>query len=262
MRTTAWITGILAIAAGLVVAGSPCFAIDTPDSGYKLVAGEPDKKIDLTTYYNGGVCRQARSSQSLFVPTKQQNEWNRFTAGVPGGKVNLSACSYCGDGTCDPGESCSTCPGDCGACAAPPPPPPRCGDAICNGGETCSSCPVDCGACAAPPTCSDGIQNQGETGVDCGGPCAACPPSPVCSVPQHFSCYPSGTTCGADDWGRQVAGCSGGCGDDSSQNSIALHWDNATGQGQCWWDARPVNPPYTFATFGECFAQRDACWPH
>ena len=34
---------------------------------------------------------------------------------------------------------------------------PICGDLECNGGETCSSCPGDCGACAA--VCSDGIIN-------------------------------------------------------------------------------------------------------
>jgi len=39
--------------------------------------------------------------------------------------------------------------------------PPFCGDGACNGGETCSSCPQDCGSCprrggggAAPPACT------------------------------------------------------------------------------------------------------------
>jgi hypothetical protein len=31
------------------------------------------------------------------------------------------------------------------------PPPPYCGDGICNNGETCSSCPEDCGPCPPPP---------------------------------------------------------------------------------------------------------------
>jgi cysteine-rich repeat protein len=53
---------------------------------------------------------------------------------------------FCGDGSCNNGETCSTCPGDCGVC------PPICPDGICNGVETCTTCSADCGACA--PTCS------------------------------------------------------------------------------------------------------------
>jgi hypothetical protein len=33
-------------------------------------------------------------------------------------------------------------------CTGTPPPQPYCGDLSCNGGETCSSCPGDCGSCA------------------------------------------------------------------------------------------------------------------
>jgi hypothetical protein len=47
---------------------------------------------------------------------------------------------YCGDSSCNNGETCSTCPGDCGVCL-------YCGDGICNNAETCSTCPGDCGAC-------------------------------------------------------------------------------------------------------------------
>ncbi|MBK6847408.1 MAG: PQQ-binding-like beta-propeller repeat protein, partial [Proteobacteria bacterium] len=48
----------------------------------------------------------------------------------------------CGKHGCEPGETCSSCPGDCGACAAP-----VCGNASCDAGESCGSCPGDCGAC-------------------------------------------------------------------------------------------------------------------
>jgi hypothetical protein len=53
----------------------------------------------------------------------------------------------CGDWTCSPsyGESCSTCPEDCGACS------PTCGNGVCDGDELCSSCPEDCGQCCSAP---------------------------------------------------------------------------------------------------------------
>ncbi|MDY0001924.1 MAG: kelch repeat-containing protein [Polyangia bacterium] len=44
----------------------------------------------------------------------------------------------CGDGLCDPLESCRLCPSDCGSCA------PVCGDARCDIGEDHTSCPGDC----------------------------------------------------------------------------------------------------------------------
>ncbi|MBR9701204.1 hypothetical protein GOV11_05050 [Candidatus Woesearchaeota archaeon] len=42
----------------------------------------------------------------------------------------LNSCAYCGDGTCDASESCSTCSQDCGAC-------PYCGDGNLDPGEEC-----------------------------------------------------------------------------------------------------------------------------
>lgn len=67
----------------------------------------------------------------------------------------------CGDGTCDVGESCSSCRADCASTCPPPPdvPAARCGDGACNGAETCSTCTVDCGSCTGP--------------VDVNAPCAA-----------------------------------------------------------------------------------------
>ena len=69
----------------------------------------------------------------------------------------------CGDGTCDSGETCSTCASDCGAC------PATCGNGACDSGETCSTCASDCGAC--PPTgCSVQVSADGNTVTDsCGG---------------------------------------------------------------------------------------------
>ena len=49
--------------------------------------------------------------------------------------TDTPAVEPCGNGACDPGETCWTCPGDC-ACA--------CGDGVCTHGEACFNCPADC----------------------------------------------------------------------------------------------------------------------
>jgi len=59
---------------------------------------------------------------------------------------------YCGDGSCNGGETCSSCSTDCGTC----PPTLYCGDGTCNNGETCSSCSRDCG-CSSGYRCSNGV---------------------------------------------------------------------------------------------------------
>ncbi len=51
----------------------------------------------------------------------------------------------CGNGSCDPGETCWTCPDDCEC---------RCGDGVCTHGEFCAVCPQDCDCdtlAATPP---------------------------------------------------------------------------------------------------------------
>lgn len=57
-------------------------------------------------------------------------------------RVVLTDGPFCGDSTCNGGETCGSCAQDCGAC-------PVCGDGTCNGTENCSSCAQDCGACTA-----------------------------------------------------------------------------------------------------------------
>lgn len=42
-----------------------------------------------------------------------------------------------------------------------------CGDGICNAGEDCNSCPNDC-QCAPPPKCGDGQKNKGDEECDDG----------------------------------------------------------------------------------------------
>lgn len=73
----------------------------------------------------------------------------------------------CGNGVCQPGETCSSCAQDCGAC------PPVCGDNVCDLAESCSDCAFDCGVC--PPECGDGTCDEGETCDTCESDCGACP---------------------------------------------------------------------------------------
>lgn len=51
-----------------------------------------------------------------------------------------------------------------------------CGDGSCTAGESCQSCPVDCGACADPCAnhCTNGTADCGEEDIDCGGVCPPC----------------------------------------------------------------------------------------
>ncbi len=79
-------------------------------------------------------------------------------------------CETCGNGVCDPSESCETCETDCGVCQT-------CGDGFCNNGETCATCQLDCGVC---DLCGDGVCTGQETCANCPGDCGQCiNPCPV-----------------------------------------------------------------------------------
>jgi hypothetical protein len=105
---------------------------------------------------------------------------------------------FCGDGTCNGSENCSSCPSECGAC------PSLCGNGTIDGGETCDSCPADVGACpGGGAVCGNGIIESGETCENCPADVGACPP------PGDPECVPdcSGELCG------QANGCGGFCSD-------------------------------------------------
>lgn len=116
---------------------------------------------------------------------------------------------WCGDGTCNNGESCGSCEQDCGACSF-------CGDGTCNGGigEDCGTCLADCPCwdpnfarcenrqCVAgppPDPCGDGECN-GAIGEDCGTCLQDCPcwdPNfPRCENRQCLAPLPSDPFCG------------------------------------------------------------------
>ena len=159
---------------------------------------------------------------------------------LPAATAMLSPAPACGNGTCNPGENCTDCPGDCGACT---PIPPSCGNGTCNPGENCADCPGDCGACTPiPPFCGDGACNPGENCTDCPGDCGACTPiPPFCG---------DGTCNGADTCGNCPGDCGACtpippfCGDGQCNGS-----ENAN---TCDLDCDPVCPNGVVETGEEC----------
>lgn len=86
--------------------------------------------------------------------------------------------SFCGDGTCDATEDCScedcacntasgeTCDAT-GVCIS-------CGDGTCNGDEDCNSCPFDCGYCSSPncpPEATSCVCTDGTTSCSSDNDC-------------------------------------------------------------------------------------------
>jgi hypothetical protein len=81
--------------------------------------------------------------------------------------ADCGLCETCGNDRCDGTETCSSCPEDCGRC-------PRCGDGFCTPerGEECLSCPSDCGVCES---CGDGMCNmETESCFTCPDDCGVC----------------------------------------------------------------------------------------
>jgi len=70
----------------------------------------------------------------------------------------------CGDGTCDDGESFTTCAQDCRA---------RCGDASCDVGEGASDCPADCAKEGAAPTRAPSVADGAAASAPAVPPAAA-----------------------------------------------------------------------------------------
>lgn len=85
----------------------------------------------------------------------------------------------CGNLLCEPGETCSNCESDCGACAVPL---PTCGDGTCNGTETCDTCESDCGACPPPEPICKGEGTEED-------PKQICTPEDLYNIRDNLSWY-------------------------------------------------------------------------
>jgi len=83
----------------------------------------------------------------------------------------------CGNGVCDPGENCLSCPVDCISGTAGG---FQCGNGICEDGETCYTCPGDCNGTGEDFCCYGGRQSPGLDNASsckdmrCGGEGVGC----------------------------------------------------------------------------------------
>ena len=115
----------------------------------------------------------------------------------------------CGDGFCFEGETCFSCPFDCGEC---------CGDDVCTPAyeENCVTCGEDCGEC-----CGNGLCDFGETCFDCETDCGQCCGDGTCDASHLETCLSCAADCGECcgngncdfELGESCFGCPGDCGD-------------------------------------------------
>lgn len=127
----------------------------------------------------------------------------------------------CGNGRCEPTESCGSCPADCGPCSA-------CSNGRCDAGETCASCPVDCGrcnpcgnrvcdgdestrSCPADCRCGNGTCDRGEDPKRCARDCYC--GNGVCDPDEDARGCPDDCRCGNGtcDRGESHASCARDC---------------------------------------------------
>jgi hypothetical protein len=146
----------------------------------------------------------------------------------------MTTYTWCGDGTCNGGEMCSDCSQDCGSC----PVEPSCGDGTCNGSEDCSTCYQDCGYCPMTPSCGDGQCNGGETCETCGSDCGTCW-TPICGD-------------GQCNGGEDCMSCSSDCG--PCQPYTYCGDGTCNGDETSWSCSQDCGSPY-YCGDGNCMSQ-------
>jgi hypothetical protein len=136
----------------------------------------------------------------------------------------------CGNGTCHPekGETCKSCPLDCGPCPAAA----VCGDGLCTTGEDNTKCPADC---KPPGVCGDGACGPNENCQDCPKDCA-CGSGEYCS-PTMNACTrrPCGDGKCDKGIGEDCNNCASDCGECPRKP--------ACGDGRCDPDETTLNCP-------------------
>jgi len=130
--------------------------------GYNPGGNNNDNSNGCTPRWRCGTWSDSVNSCGTRICT-DSNRCNRNT-NKPDELVSCSSALYCGDGTCNNGETSSTCTTDCAVVDT------RCGDGTCNGDETSDSCSSDC---ELTPPCGDNLcdKENGETSSSCSKDC-------------------------------------------------------------------------------------------
>ena len=151
-------------------------------------------------------------------------DWlNKMIAKYDPGSVTMPVC---GNGTCESGETATSCPADCKTTG------PVCGNGTCETGETATSCPADCGtttiwgpcganfACPGSQICV-GSDQSNPANDNCTSVCTSasnCPSKYTCETLSDGSsaCFPGTTTgpvCGNGtcESGETAASCPADC---------------------------------------------------
>jgi Flp pilus assembly pilin Flp len=171
----------------------------------------------------------------------------------------------CGNGVCDSGETCVTCPADCMQI-------PCCGNNNCETtlGETCSTCPADC---TQTPCCGNGTCEAGETCGSCPGDCGSCCGNGICEPGETTASCPADCYCwnGTCDSGEDCSSCPGDCGECCNYNGIC---ESAIGEscancadcpaefyccGDGWCDS--YNGETNAICPGDCYCGNNVCEP-
>lgn len=150
-RPAVRLLGLLTLSAMLVaVATAPAAAGSPPTRPTSVALSVPETPPSASSRGQDLTPRiPFRSCEPVAAPAAQDGESyseggngrRTTTTTTTGSTTTTTVANYCGDGFCRGSESCSSCPGDCGACQT-------CGDGFCSGlKENCFTCGADCARC-------------------------------------------------------------------------------------------------------------------
>lgn len=107
----------MSLAILLVAIFIPLINADAETSGsFSVDVGDPSINIVCNEDWSGSTWGACVGDQQTFICFDKNNCGTEELKPAQCGQIRY--CLYCGDGLCNDGETCSTCPTDCGACSS------------------------------------------------------------------------------------------------------------------------------------------------